>query len=102
MKVAVWYSRQYGPAVLAVLPKKKDQKPETARIPYKIPPGPLTQLAAKGEQPTWQEWADHLCEALPYDGQWAVLDVPDGMLAQEALSWTREKFLSKQLDSGQA
>ena len=91
MKAAVWHDPRHGPALAALLPKGRDRQPETARIPYQLPPGPLARLNAKGEHTTWEQWAQHLAEALPYVGRWTVEDVPDGLDAHQVLGYVREQ-----------
>jgi hypothetical protein len=100
VKAAVWHSPHHGPAFIGLLPKGKDQIPETYRYTH-IPPGPMRQLLAKGSDPTWQQWGQHLAEGLPYGGRWTVEDVPDGVTARRALEHVREKYIGQALDSGQ-
>jgi hypothetical protein len=102
VKAAVWHHPYYGPAFAATLPLKENEWPDTASIPYKIPPGVLGQLLSKGSQPTWPQYGAHLEEKLPLDGHWTVEDVPDGYSAHAALYHVREKAAAKGLDSSQA
>lgn len=101
MRAAVWHSPHYGPAFIGLLPKRKDQSPATARLSYHLPPGPLHHLLAKGSDPTWEQWAQHLAEGLPYGGRWTVEDVPDGLDPQHALQHVRETYAGQVLDSSQ-
>jgi hypothetical protein len=101
VKAAVWHSPRYGPAFAALLPLKEGEWPDTARIPYGVPPGVESALRAKGEKPTWPQWGEHLASHLPYAGRWTVEDVPDGMDAHAALGHVREKAIAQGLDSSQ-
>ena len=102
MKVAVWHSQQHGPAFAATLPLKEGQWPDTAKVPFGVPPGVLGQLLDKGSQPTWPQHAGHLTEKLPYTGRWTVEEVPDGYDAHAALWHVRDKAIGKAFDSSQA
>lgn len=101
MKAAVWHSPHYGPALIGLLPKSRDRQPDTARIAYHIPPGPMRQLLAKGSRPSWEEWFGHLAEGLPLGGRWTVEDVPEGASPHQALEYVRDKVSGQVLDSGQ-
>ena len=46
---------------------------------------------AKGSDPTWSQWAQHLTERLPHAGRWSVEDVPEATTVQQALSLLRRK-----------
>lgn len=90
MKVAVWTSEQYGPAAVFLLTTGKLGITDSATIPQ-CPPGPVRQWAAKGSDPSWRQWAEHLANGLPHGGQWSVQEVPDGSNAREALYQLRSK-----------
>lgn len=102
VKVATWYDPRFGPALLATLPKKAGELPQLAYIPKNIPPGPARQLAAKGHDLTWVQWAEHLTERPPYGGQWSVEEVPDGLSAHAALNEVRQRAVERGLDLAKA
>lgn len=94
MKAAVWTDERYG--VAAVFIPKGNAPADSATIPQ-CPPAPSRQWAAKGSDVSWQKWALHLADGLPYAGQWSVQDVPDGADARYALRFLREAQQEKGL-----
>lgn len=88
MKIVVWHDPRYGPAFAATLPGE-GELPQTARIPQKLPRGPAAQFGAKGRDVSWERWAEHLMDRLPYGGWWTIEEVPDGTSIHDALSQVR-------------
>jgi hypothetical protein len=99
VKVACWQDPRFGPAFVALLDARDGEPPQVAAIP-RCPPGPARQFAARGSDPTWAQWAEHLATRLPYAGQWSVEEVPDGYPARRALSWLRQQASLHQLGQG--
>ena len=101
MKVACWQDDRFGPAIVIVIQpgSKVTVPPETASIPQ-APPGPVRQYTGKGTDLTWEQWAQHLTERLPYEGRWSVEDV-EARSARQALALLRRTATMHGLDSSQ-
>lgn len=98
VKVACWQDDRFGPAVVVVIQpgSRVTVPPPTASIPQ-APPGPARQYAAKGSDPTWEQWAEHLTTRAPYGGRWSVEDV-EARTAQQALSMLRQQAAAHGLE----
>lgn len=90
MRAAV-YRNNLGAAQLYLEPSQAGSGDSVATLPS----GPFdrasAQMAARGGDVDWEDWADQLAGQYPYFDRWTAEDVPDGLTAQQALSHVRER-----------
>lgn len=104
MKVAVYYTPQYGPSAVFTIPPD-GQAPATAAVGCMTggqAARAMSQWTAKGHGMTWADWAQSLAGSLPYWTSWAMEEVPDGSTAQQALSDVRRQAADRVMQPGEA
>lgn len=98
MKVLVWHN-EFGAVQLYQPPEHPDQVPASqgepgtvASVDGHVWARAVADVTAQGYAVTWEEWALHLTRGLPYNNQyWTYEDVPDGLTAEDALEFVRQR-----------
>lgn len=104
MKIAVWHN-QHGPAMAFSIPDGKapaaDAGIQHAAIKGRGWPRPFRDLEAKGSDPTWEEWAEHLTRQTPREGWWSVEEVPGDVVGlRKALELVAARARQEHLGGG--